>query len=111
MRLKIYQVRELEDRRNRMYMNYTWHIHHELPITEDYYKTVWEEEVEMPSQLDIFLEMLFQRFNCNIPEGYKGHSMSVSDCILLEEENNNPRVFFVDRFGFQEVENFYKINC
>jgi hypothetical protein len=64
------------------------------------YRCVWEGDV--PDQFtldDIFLE-----FNCKSHEGYKGHSLSVSDIIEIDE---GPRLgcprFYVDSLGFQRV--------
>lgn len=51
------------------------------------------------------LDTIYEKFNINHPEGYTGHSLSVSDIVVL---NRGGRVsaHFVDRFGFAELPDF-----
>ncbi len=48
------------------------------------------------------LEEIYTKCNMEHPEGYKGHSLSMSDVVELydEQESNH---YYVDRFGFKEV--------
>ena len=62
------------------------------------YKCVFSEENEQ----NISLESVFVRFNIYIPEGYTGHSLSVSDVI-----EQNGRFFFVDSFGFVDITAYF----
>lgn len=41
----------------------------------------------------------------NINDGYYGTSLSVSDVIAIKV-NNETKIFYVDGFGFKELENF-----
>jgi hypothetical protein len=45
------------------------------------------------------LEEIFIKLNISHPEGYKGHSLSVSDVVVMHESGEN-RAYFVDSFGF-----------
>ena len=52
------------------------------------------------------LDTLYERFNIHRPENFTGHSLSVSDVIVLES-GGDKRAFYVDSFGFCEVEDFF----
>ena len=47
---------------------------------------------------DYILEDLFTIFNCDRPEDFTGHSLSVSDIIVLDD-----KAYFCDSIGFQEI--------
>lgn len=47
-------------------------------------------------------EAIYVRFNGDIPDNFKGHSLSVSDVIVI-----HGRAFYVDSIGFVELEDFY----
>lgn len=52
------------------------------------------------------LDTLYERFNLHRPEDFTGHSLSVSDVIVLES-GGDKRAFYVDSFGFCEVKDFF----
>lgn len=51
------------------------------------------------------LEGIYTRFNIDRPEDFTGHSLSVSDVVVLHQGGKD-RAFYVDRFGFSEVPQF-----
>ena len=51
------------------------------------------------------LEQLYQKFNCALPMDYHGHSLSVSDVILLNQAGKIS-AHYVDRIGFRELSGF-----
>ena len=51
------------------------------------------------------LEAVFEKFNIDHPTDYKGHSLSVSDIVVLHEDGENT-AHFVDSFGFTELPEF-----
>ncbi len=53
------------------------------------------------------LEAVFQKFNIDHPADYKGHSLSVSDIVVLHEEGKNS-AHFVDSFGFTGLPDFMR---
>lgn len=53
------------------------------------------------------LDTLYERFNIHRPEDFTGHSLSVSDVIVLES-GGDKKAFYVDSFGFQKLENFFE---
>jgi len=52
------------------------------------------------------LESIFAMFNINRPEDFKGHSLSVSDVIVLHD-GASKTAYFVDSFGFKELPDFF----
>ena len=51
------------------------------------------------------LEAIYEKFNIDRPEDYKGHSLSVSDIVVLHQNGENS-VHFVDSFGFTGLSDF-----
>ncbi|XBX04478.1 YodL domain-containing protein [Enterocloster clostridioformis] len=52
------------------------------------------------------LDSLYEKFNIHHPADFTGHSLSVSDVVLLHQAGEN-RAYFVDSFGFTEVPGFF----
>ena len=48
------------------------------------------------------LEKLFERFNINHPDDFKGHSMSVSDIVVLFDDNGC-KWYYCDRFDWRDI--------
>ena len=92
MQLKIYQLKK-ENQRLYGFMDYNWAIKNNFKL--DRYECVWEENIDS----DTSLEEIFERFNVDRPDEFKGHSLSVSDIIDLEGNK-----YYVDDFGFKKVE-------
>ena len=63
------------------------------------YNKVYTDYVED----NITLDDIFEKFNINRPDDFYGHSLSVSDLIVI-----NNKIFYVDRFGFVLLEEEYK---
>jgi len=53
------------------------------------------------------LEAVYEKFNINHPADYKGHSLSVSDIVVLHEDGKNS-AHFVDSFGFTGIPDFMR---
>lgn len=51
------------------------------------------------------LEAIYEKFNIDHPEDYRGHSLSVSDIVVLHQNGENS-VHFVDSFGFTGLPDF-----
>ena len=48
------------------------------------------------------MEQLYQKFNCARPTDSHGHSLSVSDVIMLNQ-NGKISAHYVDSIGFKEL--------
>ena len=55
------------------------------------------------------LDSIYERFNLQHPADFRGHSLSVSDVIVLHQ-NGQDQAFYVDSFGFQQVPEFFAHN-
>ena len=53
------------------------------------------------------LEALYEKFNIDRPEDFKGHSLSVSDIVVLHEKGENS-AHFVDSVGFTRLPDFLR---
>ena len=51
------------------------------------------------------LEAIYEKFNIDHPEDYRGHSLSVSDIVVLHQNGENS-AYFVDSFGFTGLSDF-----
>ena len=51
------------------------------------------------------LEVIYEKFNIDHPEDYRGHSLSVSDIVILHQNGGNS-AHFVDSFGFTRLPDF-----
>lgn len=71
-----------------------------IPRIEDY------EEVYSARLYGVTsLEDIFYTFNHELPVGYSGHSLSVSD-IVITIRQGKPAAYFVDSVGFKQLCNF-----
>lgn len=55
--------------------------------------------------VNVICENLYMKFNIDRPEDFRGHSLSVSDVIVLKRQGE-VNYFFVDSFGFKELPGF-----
>lgn len=80
------------------------------PVPPELYEVVWglEDAQAMhdeyiqdgnpPDELEGLLEWVFRKFNVDLPEDFRGHSLSVGDVIKVGD-----RYFKVESVGFKEV--------
>ena len=79
-----------------------------LDVTPDAYSTVYEgslDGAESGKSAQEVLDGLFEQFNIAHPEDFRGHSLSVSDVVVLQE-NGVEKAYYVDSLGFKEVPQF-----
>ena len=74
-----------------------------LPIRDEQYSHVYQSTCPPNTSLD----SIFARFNIDRPEDFTGWSLSVGDVILMHSEDGD-HAFFVDSFGFSEIEHFFE---
>ena len=65
------------------------------------YQMVYSERLRDATTLD----NLFERFNIERPNDFTGHSMSVSDVIIMNR-GGRLTAYYVDSFGFTELPDF-----
>lgn len=80
---------------------------HGVTITCDRYDKVYEGNLEeFEGNLCGLLETMFDRFNNELPEGYTGRSMSVSDVIVITNYGET-YVYYCDNIGFTQILGFF----
>ena len=60
-----------------------------------------------PLTPDTSLEDIYTRFNIDHPADFKGHSLSVSDIVVLHRDGRDA-AHYVDSIGYREVPEFFK---
>ena len=65
----------------------------------------YEQTYTAPLAPDMTLDSIFEKFNIDRPADFTGHSLSVSDVVVLYQ-NGQDTAHYVDRFGFKEVPEF-----
>ena len=68
-------------------------------------KTNYEAVYTAPLEPGTCLEDIYTKFNIDHPEDFKGHSLSVSDVVVLHQ-NGQDTAHYVDSYGFQKVPEF-----
>ena len=58
-----------------------------------------------PLTPDMTLESIWEKFNIDHPKDFKGHSLSVSDVVVLHQ-NGQDTAHYVDSFGYKDVPEF-----
>lgn len=100
--VRIYQI-EVTNGESRFmkFMRWDFIEKHSLAIRlPQYYKNVYECELDYPEGMS-FIDMLndiYAMFQGTKPEGYNGHSLSVSDLISIDGHS-----IYVDSFGFVDI--------
>ena len=106
---RIYQVRDdLPDRHERMFQNLATLQSDGKDVISDAYSAVYEgnlDGTESGKSAQQVLDGLFEKFNIAHPDDFRGHSMSVSDVVVLQE-NGVEKAYYVDSLGFKEVPQF-----
>ena len=67
----------------------------------------YEKVYTAPLTPDMSLERIFEKFNIDRPEDFKGHSLSVSDVVVLHQ-NGQDTAHYTDSIGFVEVPEFLR---
>lgn len=98
MKLQILQLKSTPELRNYMFTSMSLLEKLNLKVDLNNYNEVYGDDLYssiFSKNIDI-LEEIYQKFNIGQkPESYKGHSLSVSDIVVLDGVN-----YYVDSFGF-----------
>lgn len=100
MKIKIYQIDWDRDNGSYSFTNYETTVKRTGgEIRSGIYNCVFDGEVLCNS-----LEEIYEKFNLDIPSGFKGHSFSVSDIVGIEDSDSIEQGFyFCDSVGFKKV--------
>lgn len=98
----IYQLDLSDNTDNLRFMSLDWLEKKGLPVDRDNYQMVYAAQLS-PGET---LEDIYTRFNIDHPEDFKGHSLSVSDVVVLHEKGSDS-AYYVDSIGFKELPDFF----
>lgn len=102
-RYEIYQIGDESPARDFKFMGLKFAQSHNFEIRKEDYGLVYTAPLAEGDTLD----SLYEKFNLNHPTDFTGHSLSVSDVILLHQ-NGEDHAFYMDSFGFAEIPEFLK---
>ena len=94
-RYEIWQLESVEENRKRFFVSTEHQRTLGLDPRDGVYKKMWEGETDGETT-EIILEGLFEKFNVDRPEGFMGHSLSVSDIIRLDGDD-----WYINPYGFE----------
>ena len=100
---EIYQIRRVEETRHIRFESYERLAKAGLKPDFKNYDKMYEADISMLSGKSTGekLESAFYTFNMERPEDFKGHSLSVSDVVVLDDT-----AYYVDSVGFKPLRDF-----
>ena len=99
----IYQLKRGEELRDYRFEPYDRLQAAGLSVIPENYEQVYSA----PLAADTTLENIYEKFNIDHPADFRGHSLSVSDIVVLHQDGKDT-AHYCDSFGFQEVPEFLK---
>ena len=104
---KIYQLKDNEYNRQFEFEGSDWLDEHQInPVISDY-DEVYSGNLDDIEFKQHKLDGIYQKFNVDHPADFRGHSLSVSDVVVLNQKGKET-AYYVDSFGFKELPDFFK---
>ena len=100
---QIYQLKRSENTRELQFESYDRLKESGQTLNPDHYVKVYEAELTK----GLSLEDIYSRFNIDHPKDFYGHSLSVSDVVVLHKDGKDS-AHYVDRFGYKDAPEFLK---
>ena len=97
----IYQYRQADDAIGYQYMSLDFIEKMGMSVKGSDYQMMYQGVLEVQDTL----EDLYIKFNIDRPEGFKGHSMSTSDVVILKRDGEM-KAYYVNDIGFRELPEF-----
>jgi len=72
----------------------------------DHYEVIYAAPLLPYTNQNVMLEQMYEKFNVDRPEDFHGHSLSVSDVVMLRQ-NGTVSAHYVDSVGFTPLDGFY----
>ena len=98
------QIKDDSPGENYAFMNMRFIESHGMQIKKEDYKLVYVGELLG----NMSLEDIFERFNIDRPEEFRGHSLSVSDIVVLND-GEKVTAHFVDSISFEQLDSFLNL--
>lgn len=96
----IYQLKKSEER-TYQFMGMREASSFGFEIHGEDYELIYSDRLGMEETLN----SLYEKFNINHPQDFTGHSLSVSDVVVMRK-NGESKAYYVDSFGFIELPEF-----
>ena len=102
-RFGIYQLKDTEEARDIHFMGMDYLESKGVVVKKENYDLLYTAPLEEGTSL----EDIYTRFNIERPADFRGHSLSVSDVVVLHQNGENTS-HYVDSFGYREMPEFTK---
>ena len=99
----IYQITARDTEHDYRFMNLDFVKRHGLEVNRADYELVYTAPLAEKDTL----EAIYERFNIQRPADFTGHSLSVSDVVVLND-GKSIKACYVDSIGFAELPDFFK---
>ena len=99
----IYQITARDPEHDYRFMNLDFVKRHGMEVNRADYELVYTEPLTEKDTL----EAIYERFNIQRPADFTGHSLSVSDVVVLND-GKSIKACYVDSIGFAELPDFFK---
>ena len=102
-RYGIYQLKDSGETRDIRFMDMDYLEREGIPVSRENYTLVYTGELKE----GMSLEDIYMKFNTDHPADFTGHSLSVSDVVVLHQDGENTS-HYVDSVGYKEIPEFTK---
>ena len=105
----IYQVKKGEEYARLSFNSWNELKKFNIPFDKNNYEEVYGgyvSDVSRSQGRGVILDNIYTKFNIDRPEDFRGHSLSVGDVIVLED-NNVSSAFYVDSYGMADVTDLF----
>lgn len=99
----IYQLKDSAETRDIRFMDMDYLEKEGIPVSRENYTLVYTGELTE----GMSLEDIYTKFNIDHPADFTGHSLSVSDVVVLHQDGENTS-HYVDSVGYREIPEFTK---
>lgn len=100
MKFKLYQLKDIK---SCDYAFMSWDFAECHNFTMEDYKHIYTGGIDGETNIQA-LEKLYEKFNTNHPSDFKGHSISVSDVVVLRNvEKSSQKVYYCDDIGWKDI--------
>lgn len=101
----ILQLKRIDDTAEEEFMSYAWLQRQGRKPNPAHYDVVYTGSLPDFDDKTELLEKLYMKFNIDHPSDFTGHSLSVSDIVILSQ-NGIMSCHYVDSIGYIELDDF-----
>ena len=100
---EIWQLKDIPENRALLFSDFAFASTYRL--TESRYNKLYEAAADTDTDS---LDKIYMKFNIAHPKGFKGHSLSMSEIVVVSQGGKR-MAYYVDTWGFQEVKGFAQV--